>query len=83
MHFYGIDTGILYTHDDFGGRASAGFDAITPSTNAVDCAGHGTHTASTPTVKNTWAAAGTYNVTLKVTDGGGLTASITKPVTVP
>ncbi|HEU5219862.1 MAG TPA: PKD domain-containing protein [Gemmatimonadales bacterium] len=47
VHFYGIDTGILYTHTDFGGRASAGFDAITPSTNAVDCNGHGTHTAST------------------------------------
>lgn len=55
VHFYGIDTGILYTHTDFGGRASAGVDEIVPSTNAVDCNGHGTHTAST-------AAGTTYGV---------------------
>jgi subtilisin family serine protease len=47
VHFYGIDTGIFFGHGDFGGRASAGFDAITPSTGAADCNGHGTHTAST------------------------------------
>jgi subtilisin family serine protease len=47
VHFYGIDTGILYSHTDFGGRASAGFDAVTVGGNAVDCNGHGTHTAST------------------------------------
>ena len=47
VHFYGIDTGILYAHTDFGGRASAGFDAVTSGGNAVDCNGHGTHTAST------------------------------------
>ena len=29
VHVYGIDTGILYSHTDFGGRASKGFDAIT------------------------------------------------------
>lgn len=46
VHVYGIDTGILYSHNDFGGRASAGFDAITSGGNAVDCNGHGTHTAS-------------------------------------
>ncbi|MEO8336395.1 MAG: PKD domain-containing protein [bacterium] len=37
---------------------------------------------SYPTAKNTWIA-GTYNVTLTVTDGGGLTNSITKSVQVP
>jgi subtilisin family serine protease len=43
---YGIDTGILFTHVDFGGRAVSGFDAIDGGT-ADDCNGHGTHTAST------------------------------------
>ena len=47
VHIYGIDTGILYSHTDFGGRASKGFDAITTGGNAVDCNGHGTHTATT------------------------------------
>lgn len=55
VRFYGIDTGILYSHPDFGGRASAGFDAVTPGGGAVDCDGHGTHTAST-------AAGSTYGV---------------------
>jgi subtilisin family serine protease len=33
--------------------------------------------------KNTWTPSGTYYVTLKVTDGGGLTNSVTKAVIVP
>jgi hypothetical protein len=42
-----------------------------------------TETHALPTAKNTWPSAGTFNVTLKVTDGGGLTSSITKAVAVP
>jgi len=44
---YVVDTGILLTHDDFGGRAVTGFDAITPQGQALDANGHGTHVAST------------------------------------
>ena len=33
--------------------------------------------------KNTWASSGTYNVTLKVTDGSGLTNSLTKAIVIP
>jgi subtilisin family serine protease len=40
---YIIDTGIRYTHSQFGGRATAGYDAV--GTGAVDCNGHGTHVA--------------------------------------
>jgi hypothetical protein len=42
-----------------------------------------TETHAVPTSKNTWSTAGTFNVTLKVTDGGGLTSTITKAVAVP
>ncbi|MEP6731645.1 MAG: S8 family serine peptidase [bacterium] len=40
-------------------------------------------THSGPTASNTWATPGTYSVTLTVTDGGGLTGSLTKQVTIP
>jgi subtilisin family serine protease len=44
---YVIDTGILYGHTDFGGRAVKGFDAVTAGGGAVDCNGHGTHVSGT------------------------------------
>jgi len=46
VHAYIIDTGIRTTHQDFGGRAESGFDAIDGGT-ADDCNGHGTHVAGT------------------------------------
>jgi subtilisin family serine protease len=42
---YVIDTGIRTTHNDFGGRAAASFDAF--GGNGQDCNGHGTHVAGT------------------------------------
>jgi subtilisin family serine protease len=42
-----LDTGIRFTHVDFGGRASAAFDAIADGTAVNDCQGHGTHVAGT------------------------------------
>ncbi len=38
--------------------------------------------ATGSTASHTYAAAGTYQVTLKVTDGGGVSAQVTNPVTV-
>ncbi|HEV8421073.1 MAG TPA: S8 family serine peptidase [Actinomycetota bacterium] len=44
---YVIDTGIRFTHVDFGGRAVTGFDAIVPGGSGSDCNGHGTHVSGT------------------------------------
>lgn len=42
---YILDTGIRYSHNEFGGRASFGFDAF--GGNGSDGNGHGTHVAGT------------------------------------
>ena len=42
---YVIDTGIRTTHAQFGGRATAGYSAISDGRGAQDCNGHGTHVA--------------------------------------
>ncbi|KXK61806.1 peptidase S8/S53 subtilisin kexin sedolisin [Micromonospora rosaria] len=46
VHAYIIDTGIRFSHSDFGGRAVSGFDAVDGGA-ADDCNGHGTHVAGT------------------------------------
>ena len=43
---YIVDTGIRTTHNEFGGRATSGYDAVDGGT-ADDCNGHGTHVAGT------------------------------------
>ncbi|MFJ5548169.1 S8 family serine peptidase [Streptomyces sp. NPDC093225] len=44
---YVIDTGVRVSHQDFGGRASSGFDAVDKDESADDGNGHGTHVAGT------------------------------------
>jgi subtilisin family serine protease len=44
---YIIDTGIRFTHTQFGGRAVKGVDEVTPGGSASDCNGHGTHVSGT------------------------------------
>ncbi|WP_253864069.1 S8 family peptidase [Prauserella halophila] len=44
---YIIDTGILTSHEDFGGRATHGIDTVDGDNDATDCNGHGTHVAGT------------------------------------
>ncbi|WP_373064520.1 S8 family serine peptidase [Gemmatimonas sp.] len=45
---YIIDTGILPSHNEFGGRVSSiGFTAIIDGRGTTDCNGHGTHVAGT------------------------------------
>ena len=57
---YIIDTGIRFDHDEFGGRAVTGYDAVTAGGNAADCNGHGTHVSGT-------VGGGTYGVAKGVT----------------
>ncbi|MGH3517089.1 MAG: S8 family peptidase [Haloechinothrix sp.] len=47
VNAYIIDTGILTTHNDFGGRAKHGRDTVDGDNDANDCNGHGTHVAGT------------------------------------
>ncbi len=42
---YVIDTGIVASHSDFGGRAAVAYDAL--GGTGLDCHGHGTHVAGT------------------------------------
>ncbi|WP_229403530.1 S8 family peptidase [Micromonospora okii] len=44
---YVIDSGIRTSHDDFGGQAVDGYDAVDNALPAADCNGHGTHVAGT------------------------------------
>ncbi|MPY99243.1 MAG: S8 family serine peptidase [Actinophytocola sp.] len=55
---YVIDTGIRTSHNDFGGRATSGYDAVDGGA-ANDCNGHGTHVAGT-------VGGGTYGVAKQV-----------------
>ncbi|NRB38161.1 MAG: S8 family serine peptidase [Pseudomonadales bacterium] len=61
VNAYIIDTGILTSHSDFGGRAVSGWDFIDNDADASDCNGHGTHVAGT-VGGTTWGVA--KNVTL-------------------
>ncbi|MCK1795934.1 S8 family peptidase [Streptomyces sp. XM4193] len=42
---YVLDTGVRITHQEFGGRASYGYDAVGDGDQAPDDNGHGTHVA--------------------------------------
>lgn len=59
VRVYIIDTGIYFGHDEFGGRAVTGIDAVTSGGSAADCHGHGSHVAGT-------AGGTTYGVAKKV-----------------
>ena len=47
VNVYILDTGIRYTHAEFGGRAHLGIDEVTLGGDGVDCNEHGTHVAGT------------------------------------
>jgi aqualysin 1 len=67
---YVIDTGIRFTHTEFGGRASSGYDAVDGGT-ADDCNGHGTHVAGTIGGSTYGVAKGVALVAVRVLDCAG------------
>ncbi|CAN5176421.1 hypothetical protein BH23BAC3_BH23BAC3_00630 [soil metagenome] len=68
---YILDTGILYSHEEFQGRASFGFDAFTDGQNGEDCNGHGTHVAGTVGGAKYGVAKKVNLVAVRVLDCGG------------
>lgn len=71
VNAYIIDTGIRTTHNDFGGRAVHGYDAVDNDSDASDCNGHGTHVAGT-VAGSTWGIAkGAKLIAVRVLDCQG------------
>jgi subtilisin family serine protease len=71
VNAYIIDTGILLSHQDFGGRAVAGYTSINDGNGTNDCNGHGTHVAGT-VGGTTWGVAKAVKlVAVRVLDCGG------------
>jgi subtilisin family serine protease len=77
VHAYIIDTGIRLSHNDFGGRATSGFDAVDGG-SADDCNGHGTHVAGTVGGSSYGVAKGVQLVAVRVLNcsGNGTTAGV-------
>ncbi|HYR11515.1 MAG TPA: S8 family peptidase, partial [Longimicrobium sp.] len=73
---YVVDTGIQTSHPEFGGRASAGYDAF--GGNAQDCNGHGTHVAGTVAGSTYGVAKDARVVAVRVLDcaGNGTTSTV-------
>jgi subtilisin family serine protease len=73
---YVIDTGIRFTHTEFGGRAVAGYDVF--GGDASDCNGHGTHVAGTAGGATYGVAKGVSLVSVRVLDcsGSGATSGV-------
>jgi subtilisin family serine protease len=75
---YVLDTGVRVTHEDFGGRASDGYDAIEDDDVAQDGHGHGTHVAATVAGASHGVAKNAEIVGVRVLDdtGYGTTAEV-------
>ncbi|MFG3256117.1 S8 family peptidase [Streptomyces sp. NPDC048172] len=68
---YIIDTGVDLKHEDFGGRAKSGTDAIDNDDDATDEQGHGTHVASTVAGEKFGVAKKANIVAVRVLDANG------------
>ncbi|WP_183100588.1 S8 family peptidase, partial [Nocardioides pelophilus] len=68
---YIIDTGVLTTHNQFTGRTSAGYSAISDGRGTTDCNGHGTHVAGTVGGTTYGVAKGVTIIPVRVLDCSG------------
>ncbi len=71
VNVYVIDTGIRLTHNEFGGRALFGFDAIDEGGTGNDGHGHGTHVAGTIGGTTYGVAKGVNLYAVRVLDNNG------------
>jgi subtilisin family serine protease len=78
VNIYVIDTGVRITHQDFGGRASYGWDFIDNDATAEDGYGHGTHVAGTAAGEAYGVAKKAHVIAVRVLDseGSGTTAQV-------
>lgn len=67
---YVVDTGIRYTHHEFEGRVTFGYDAL--DGDGSDCNGHGTHVAGTVGGSTYGVAKNVHLVAVRVLNCGGL-----------
>lgn len=77
VHAYIIDTGIRFSHNDLGGQATSGYDAVDGG-SADDCNGHGTHVAGTVGGSSYGVAKGVQLVGVRVLNcsGSGTNAGV-------
>ncbi|WP_455835445.1 S8 family serine peptidase [Pseudarthrobacter siccitolerans] len=68
---YVVDTGVLASHADFGGRVAAGWSAVADGLGSSDCNGHGTHVAGSVAGSTYGAAKGATVVPVRVLDCNG------------
>ncbi|MFI8998073.1 S8 family peptidase [Streptomyces sp. NPDC053542] len=75
---YVIDTGVRISHQDFGGRAVNGYDAVDNDNVAQDGNGHGTHVAATAAGTSYGVAKKARIVAVRVLNnsGSGTTAQV-------
>ncbi|GGP71562.1 S8 family peptidase [Saccharothrix coeruleofusca] len=71
VNVYVIDTGLRTTHNDFGGRARNGYDAVDDDYVAQDGNGHGTHVAGTVAGSTYGVAKGATVYGVRVLDDSG------------
>jgi len=75
---YVIDTGVLSTHTEFGGRVVSGYSSVSDGNGTEDCNGHGTHVAGTIGGSNYGVAPSVAIVPVRVLDcsGSGSTSAV-------
>ena len=78
VNVYIIDTGILASHGEFGGRVTSGYSSISDGRGSQDCNGHGTHVAGTVAGSNYGVAPSASLIAVRVLDcsGSGSTSGV-------
>lgn len=68
---YVIDSGVLASHTEFGGRVAAGWTAVADGLGTGDCNGHGTHVAGTIAGKTYGVAKAATIIPVRILDCNG------------